>query len=131
MVKVQVRVDHDVDVRGSESVLLKLVEQRGWLLNVVDAGELGVELVADAGLNQDPLLASPHQQAVQAHPHAIAGVGREFLFPQRLGHHPEDLTAIERKRAVGKHRDIEVTQSHVALNSLLKTCSVRAIPGRW
>src|SRR5439155_21637093 len=79
--KMQVRVDDDVDVVRSKPVALEAVEQRGRSADVIDVRKLSVELVADARLDQDVLRAGPHQQTVQAHRHAIAGVGRDLLLP--------------------------------------------------
>ena len=93
---------------------LEIIEQRRSSADVIDVGKLSVELVANAGLDQDLLPAGPHQQAFQAHGHAIAGVGRGLLLPQHLGHHAEHLAAIEREGAVGKGPDIEVAQFHFA-----------------
>src|SRR2546427_13037978 len=57
VVEVQVRVDDDVDVLGSEPVALEIIEQRRSPADVVDVRKLSVELVADARLNQDVLRA--------------------------------------------------------------------------
>src|SRR5204862_1609603 len=62
VVEMQVRVDDDVDVLGSEPVALEAVEQRGRSADVIDVRKLSVELVANTRLNQDVLPAGPHQQ---------------------------------------------------------------------
>ena len=92
---------------------LETVEQRGRSADAINVRKLRVELVADARLDQDILRAGPHQQTVQAHRHAIAGVGWDLFLPQRLRHHAEHLAAVEREGAVGKGPDVEVAQFHV------------------
>ena len=65
VVEVQVSVDDDVDLVGRNAGLLDALQQLRLVL--VDGLALFAELVADAGLDQDVLLAGANQQRIKAH----------------------------------------------------------------
>src|SRR5207245_1132956 len=124
VVKVEVRVDDDMNVLGVESQLLKLHRQRRRVADAIEIGAFGVKFVADAGLNQDVSIAGSDEQARQAHPDAVSLVCRKWLLPERFGHHAENLAAIQGKSAVRNGPELECAEFHRSSTSSIKTPAV-------
>ena len=74
------------------------------------AWRLFVELVADAGLDEDVVLAGAHQQRIEAERNGVALVGRDALFPHDFGDDAEHGAAVGAIDAVGEDGQLEVAE---------------------
>jgi len=82
------------------------------LFHAENAAELGVVLVADAGIHQQQIVSPLHQQAVRHHGDPIQLIRRLLLRPKRLRHHPEHSSAIQAKSAVIHQFEVEISEPH-------------------
>ena len=81
----------------------------------VDVDALRVHLAADAGVDEEGLLALNRvsdEERTEAEPDAVPLVGRRALLPQRLGHDAEHGAAVEAEAAVPERRQDEITELH-------------------
>ena len=101
MIEVQMRVDHESDVRRQHTDLAKRVFQlrRGAVgaavLDTVDVVELLIFLVAGARVDQHEPRLMLHEQAPHAELDSVARVGGDLSFPERLGHDSEHRAAVQ------------------------------------
>jgi hypothetical protein len=103
VVEVHVGHDHEVDVVRRQAHLAQRGLDRAVVVDAVDVLELGRELVAVAGLDQDALPASLDQQAARRVLAAVERIARHQLRPQRLRHHPVHGPTIEAEVAAVEH----------------------------
>ena len=108
MIKVEMRVDDDIDFRRIYPCFVELLHEQHFV-SVNRDGLVG-QLISDPSLNDDRLVASTHHERVESEPEAIEFVGRHFLVPQNLGHHAEHGSAIQVIAAIGQHRQFEIAQ---------------------
>ena len=109
VIEVQVAGDHDIDVRRRQPGIRQRVIQVIRAVEPVEVGELGIELVATARVNQDGLVA-PDQQGPHAQGNAVPVVGRQALLPQRARHRAEHGAAVEREEPIRQRCQLEAAQ---------------------
>ena len=109
MVKMQVRIDDDVDIFRRDSGGVQVVEQLGRLL--VDLHHLFGEFVADASFDQDVFLAGADEQRIQSGIEAVLLVRRDLLRPHGLRNYAEEGSAIEEVGSVGDDGEFEIAES--------------------
>ena len=100
MIEVQVRVDDDPDVlrpnaKLRESILEQRASVRAGVLDAVDVVELRRLLVARARIDDDDVGFVLDHQASHAELNAVALVGRNAPFPERLRNDTEHRATIE------------------------------------
>jgi len=93
VIEMEMGVDDDVDVFRGDSGGVEVLEQLGRLL--VDLRHLLRQFVADAGFDQDVLVAGAHEQRIQSCIDAVLRIGHDFLRPHCLRNHAEESSAIE------------------------------------
>ncbi len=71
VIEVKVRVNHNVDLFGSEAVLGQFGQQRCGLLDVVNLRELPIELVPNARFDDNIVSARANQQTNQTQSHTV------------------------------------------------------------
>src|SRR6266480_5616746 len=102
------RVDHDVDVLGSNSARIKILEQLGGL--AVDLAHLVRQLVANASLDQDVLFSGANQQRIQPGRNEIPFIGGGLFGPHDFGNDAEERAAVEGIGAIGEDAEFEVAE---------------------
>jgi hypothetical protein len=100
MIEMQVRVDDDVHILRPDSVPREIVRQSRSVLDPVYVRIFGIELIADAGFDQDFMISGQHEQASERQPNPVSFIGRKLLFPEGLGHDAKHLAAVQGKGPV-------------------------------
>jgi hypothetical protein len=108
VVKVQVTVDDDVNVFRHDAGGGEIVEQLGGLSVKLDH-PFG-ELVADARLDENILLAGSDEQRIEADHDMVVGVGGDSTRPHDLRDNSEQRATVERISAVGKGGEFEIAE---------------------
>ena len=106
VIEVQMRVDHHIDLFGTNSS--RRQRRRQKLLVLVNLLQLRRLLVADAGFDQHRMLARPYDRRVHAQEDTILLIGHDPLLPQRLRDHTEHRTAIQQVCAIRTNRQLEL-----------------------
>lgn len=107
MVKVQVRIDDNVNIVGLQPQLAEFTGKSAGVIDAVDVAELLAKLISDARFHQNVVASRLDHQAGQAEADAIAGVGRDSFLPQRLGDNREHLPTIKLESPVGNSVKVE------------------------
>ena len=111
VVEVEMRVEHDVDVLGTQAVSPQaIVEKRA--VQPIDVAEFRGHLLARARFDQDPLPARMNQQAIHRKRDPVARVRLHFLFPHGARDHAEHRAAVEQKLPGGNNVEFEVAELH-------------------
>ena len=108
MVEVEVSVNDDVNLIGRNPGLLETIQQARLVL--VDGLAFLAELAADAGLDEDVLLAGAEQQGIERQRNGVALVRLDAFFPHDLGNDAEHGAAVHAIGAVGKDGEFKVAQ---------------------
>lgn len=106
-------VDDDVDVVGRPAGLGQ--EAFGKRTPAVDGVHGGVffrPFFADAGFDDDLLLARVDEQAIHVHTNAVCVIRRRNPLPQHLWHNAEHRSAIEPKLGVGYYLNSQISKLH-------------------
>src|SRR5208282_3658071 len=77
----------------------------------VDLHQLLRQFIADAGLNQDVLLARPHQQGIQSRLNPVLLVRQQLLRPHRLRNYAKESSAIKKVSSVGNDGEFKIAES--------------------
>src|SRR5690242_11094223 len=112
VIKVEMRVDHDVDLRGRDALCLQRGSERITGFHGVYVAELVAPLCAVAGLNQDRLTVSAHEKRVAAEGAAVAFVGRHFLVPERFRNNAEHGASVKAESAAAHKTDVHISKEH-------------------
>ena len=109
VVKMQVRIDDDVDIFRRDSGGVQVVEQLGRLFEDLDQAVR--QFVADASLDQNVLLAGAHKQRIQSRVEPVLLVRRDLLRPHGLRNDSEKGSAIEEVSSIGDDCEFEIAES--------------------
>ena len=112
MVKVQMRIDHHVDVVEIQAMLPERFLQGRCPFDRKHRLEFRILLIAEPRIHQEIFAVRPDQEAGQAERDAIQFISRTAFLPQGFRHHAKHGAAVQSKSAVDRRVDVEGSEFH-------------------
>src|SRR5438132_6315588 len=103
MIEMQVGVHDHVNVFGAKALHLQGIPQRRNPLYSEHLLELGILLIAQAGVDKNILSPCTNEQAIESQRNAVLLIRLAAFLPQNLWYHAEHGPAVQPKAAV-RHR---------------------------
>ena len=109
VVKMQMRIDDDVDIFRRDSGGVQVVEQLGRLFEDLDQAVR--QFVADTSLDQDVFLAGAHEQRIQSRVEPVLLVRRALLRPHGFCNDSEEGPGVKEVGSIGDDCEFEIAES--------------------